>query len=206
MASTEGPATESFESLYRTQYPDMMRLGFLLTGSDEAAGDLIHAVFRRVSDRLPLVHPAADLRAAVVAAARSDRRRAVPPAPLVMPQELVEFRGLLLGLPPRPRAAVVLAFFCDLSDAEIAKLLSCRPGTVRDLIQRALADLRRHRSPTASGEAVSELLQRLAAHAHTEPFLAPEPLDQRRRRPTWRTGAAAALLVVALPGASLVLR
>ena len=188
-ASTEGPATESFESLYRTQYPAMMRLGFLLTGSDEAAGDLVHAVFRRVSARLPLESPGAHLRAALVTAFRSDRRREVPPAPLVMPQELVEFRGHVLRLPVQQRAAVVLAYFCDLGDFEIAALLSCRPATVPALVGRGLADLRRRgRGPE---EAVSDLLQRLAAHAHTEPFLPPEPLVQarRRRRPTWRIGA-----------------
>jgi DNA-directed RNA polymerase specialized sigma24 family protein len=179
-ASTERPASTAFESLYRTHYPALMRLGFLLTGSDEAAGDLVHAVFVRASGRLPLDDPAARLRAAVVTACRSRRRRAVPPAPLVMPNDLVEFRGLLLGLPRRARAAVVLAYFCDLSDAEIAALVGCRLGTARNLVQRGLADLRDHRSE----EAVSDLLQRLAGFAHTQTFVVPEPLllQTRRRR------------------------
>ena len=176
---TERPAN-AFESLYRTHYPALMRLGFLLTGSDEAAGDLVHAVFVRASARLPLDDPGARLRAAVVTACRSRRRRAVPPAPLVMPDDLVEFRGLLLGLPRRARAAVVLAYFCDLSDADIAALLSCRQAAVRALVERGLADLRGHRSQ----EAVSDVLQRLAGYAHTEPFVVPEPLvlETRRRR------------------------
>jgi RNA polymerase sigma factor (sigma-70 family) len=59
-----------------------------------------------------------------------------------MPRELVEFRDLLLGLPVRQRAAVVLRYFCDLGDADIAELLSCRPATVRSLVHRGLANLR----------------------------------------------------------------
>lgn len=59
-----------------------------------------------------------------------------------MPRQLVEFRDVLLQVPVRQRAAVVLRYFCDLGDAEIAELLSCRPATVRSLVQRGLANLR----------------------------------------------------------------
>jgi DNA-directed RNA polymerase specialized sigma24 family protein len=148
-ASTEGAASESFEDLYRVHYPAMMRLGYLLTGSNEAAEDLVHDVFLRAQAHMPLDHPASYLRAAVVNACRSSHRRALtarrhtpPPAPSVMPPQLVEFRDILLGLPLRQRAAVVLRYFCDVSDADIAELLSCRPATVRSLVQRGLANLR----------------------------------------------------------------
>jgi len=148
-ARTEGPAGETFEEIYRAHYPAMMRLGFLLTGSNEAAEDLVHDVFLRAGSHLPLDHPASYLRAAVVNACRSHHRRAVvarrhepPPAPLVMPRELVEFRDVLLGLPLRQRAALVLRYFCDLSDTDISELLACRPATVRSLVQRGLANLR----------------------------------------------------------------
>ena len=148
-AETEGPAGQSFEAIYRAHYPAMMRLGYLLTGSDEVTEDLVHDVFLRAASHLPLVHPAGYLRAAVVNACRSHHRRAAvarrhppAPAPLVMPRELVEFRDLLLGLPLRQRAAVVLRYFCDLSDPDIAEVLGCRPATVRGLVQRGLANLR----------------------------------------------------------------
>ena len=148
-ASTEDPARETFEALYRAHYPALMRLAFLLTGSNEAAEDLVHDVFLRARGRMPLEHPSSYLRAAVVNACRSHHRRldvarrhAPPPAPLVMPRELVEFRDVLLRLPVRQRSAVVLRYFCDLSDGEIAELLSCRPTTVRTLVHRGLAKLR----------------------------------------------------------------
>jgi RNA polymerase sigma-70 factor (sigma-E family) len=49
---------------------------------------------------------------------------------------------LLLTLPERQRAALVLRFYEDLSDAEIAGVLDCAVGTVRSQISRALASLR----------------------------------------------------------------
>jgi RNA polymerase sigma-70 factor (sigma-E family) len=45
-------------------------------------------------------------------------------------------------LSERQRAAIVLRFFHDLPDDEVAGVLDCRVGTVRSLISRALAALR----------------------------------------------------------------
>jgi RNA polymerase sigma factor (sigma-70 family) len=55
----------------------------------------------------------------------------------------VELRDVLLRLPHRQRAAVVLRYYCQLSDPDIAEILGCRPATVRSLTRRALANLRR---------------------------------------------------------------
>jgi RNA polymerase sigma factor (sigma-70 family) len=51
-------------------------------------------------------------------------------------------RAVVRGLPPKQRAAVVLRFYEDLPDAEIASLLGCSPATVRSQISRALAAIR----------------------------------------------------------------
>jgi RNA polymerase sigma factor (sigma-70 family) len=51
---------------------------------------------------------------------------------------------LLARLPARQRAALVLRYFADLPDQEIADMLDCRVGTVRSLISRGLATLREH--------------------------------------------------------------
>lgn len=145
----EGEVDGALEALYRAHYPALIRLGFLLTGSNEAAEDVVHDVFLRVGSRLPVDHPASYLRSAVVNACRSQHRRAVvarrhapPPAPLVMPRELVDFRDVLLGLTLRQRTAIVLRYFCEMDDAAIAEVLDCRPATVRTLVHRGLASLR----------------------------------------------------------------
>ena len=49
---------------------------------------------------------------------------------------------LLQGLGPRQRAVVVLRFWSDLPEAEIATTLSCLIGTVKSQLHRALAHLR----------------------------------------------------------------
>lgn len=48
----------------------------------------------------------------------------------------------LATLPPKQRAALVLRYYEDRTDAEIAEVLDCRVGTVRSQISRALATLR----------------------------------------------------------------
>jgi RNA polymerase sigma factor (sigma-70 family) len=45
-------------------------------------------------------------------------------------------------LPRRQRAVLVLRYYEDRSDAQIAELLGCRPATVRAYASRALAALR----------------------------------------------------------------
>ncbi len=48
----------------------------------------------------------------------------------------------LATLPYRQRAALVLRYYSDLPDAEIAVALGCRPGTVGSLVHRGLERLR----------------------------------------------------------------
>src|SRR5262245_11492284 len=55
---------------------------------------------------------------------------------------------LLAGLPRQQRAALVLRYYEGLTDGEIAELLSCKVGTVRSWISRALASLRANVTPT----------------------------------------------------------
>jgi RNA polymerase sigma factor (sigma-70 family) len=50
--------------------------------------------------------------------------------------------GALAGLGARQRAVVVLRYYCDLSDEQIADTLGCSAATVRSQASRALARLR----------------------------------------------------------------
>ncbi len=49
---------------------------------------------------------------------------------------------MLARLPKRMRAVVVLRYYDDLPDQEIAAILGCSTGTVRSQASRALAKLR----------------------------------------------------------------
>jgi len=48
----------------------------------------------------------------------------------------------MVGLTDRQRTALVLRFFHDIADDEVAEMLDCQAGTVRSLISRGLAVLR----------------------------------------------------------------
>ncbi|MGH9165630.1 MAG: sigma-70 family RNA polymerase sigma factor, partial [Acidimicrobiales bacterium] len=61
-----------------------------------------------------------------------------PPATLVA-EELWDALG---HLTERQRAAIVLRFYEDMPDADIARALGCRPATVRTAVHRGLAALR----------------------------------------------------------------
>ena len=51
--------------------------------------------------------------------------------------------GVLRELPTRQRAALVLRYFDDLSEAEVADVMGCSVGTVKSTTSRALGRLRR---------------------------------------------------------------
>jgi RNA polymerase sigma factor (sigma-70 family) len=53
-----------------------------------------------------------------------------------------ELWRLVAGLPRQQRAVIVLRYYEDLSDQEIADVLGCRQSTVRSYATRALAALR----------------------------------------------------------------
>lgn len=65
---------------------------------------------------------------------------AQPPPPTLVADELWDVLGTL---PPRQRAAIVLRFYEDLPDSEIAALLGCRVATVRTAVFRGLEKLRK---------------------------------------------------------------
>jgi RNA polymerase sigma-70 factor (sigma-E family) len=154
-AVTEGtPATAptSFAECYAELRPEMIRLAAAITGSPETAQDLVQDAFVRLHGAWARVHePRAYLRRAVVNACHSHhRRRRIERRHESMagPESVDSLHAHELGdaldaLPYRQRAALVLRFYLDLSDVDIASALRCRPGTVASLIHRGLEQLRR---------------------------------------------------------------
>jgi RNA polymerase sigma factor (sigma-70 family) len=127
----------------------MVRLAFLLTGGDPAAEELVHDAFLAVHRRWDSIDtPGGYLRTVVVNACRSHQRRQamrqrtplrVVTAATDAPDELTD---ALRRLPQRQRAAVVLRYYADLPEVEIAALLGCRVPAVKSLLHRALGSLR----------------------------------------------------------------
>lgn len=141
-----------FDQLYREQYGALVRLAALLTGSAAVAEEVVQDAFVRSRGALDVAdRPAAYLRVAVVNGCRTfHRRRALAlgrrPRAGVLAEaaepELHELADVLAVLPARQRSVLVLRYYADLSEAEIAEVLGCRPGTVKSLAHRGLARLR----------------------------------------------------------------
>jgi RNA polymerase sigma factor (sigma-70 family) len=142
---------EQVADLYQARYAAMVRLAYLLTGSQATAEDLVQDSFVQLQRHWTDVRePAAYLRTSVVNACRTHHRRAgrarehfaelatdcvLPETPILI--------DALAKLPYRQRAALVLKFYEDRTESEIAASLRCRPATVRSLVHRGLAALRK---------------------------------------------------------------
>ncbi len=75
----------------------------------------------------------------------------------------VDLSKALGELAPRQRAALVLRYFDDLSEAQVADVMGCSVGTVKSTISRALQRLRASADPSAV-----PVTTPLIAETHTE--------------------------------------
>jgi RNA polymerase sigma factor (sigma-70 family) len=141
----------SFEQVFAAESAAMLRLAVGLVDMPERAEEIVQDAFEKTLLAWHRVRdPAAFLRTAVVNGCRSElRRRRVMrrhPLPSAGTTELDESDGALLAaiarLTPKRRIAITLRYYADLPEAEIAAAMGVRPGTVKSLISRALADLR----------------------------------------------------------------
>lgn len=147
----EDPSGDPLAQLFRERFAPMVRLAYLLTGSQAVAEDLVQDCFLRMSERDgDTDQPVAYLRTSVVNAAkmhhrRNSRERARFPELVVadVSPDTPHLIDALADLPYRSRAAIVLRFYEDWPDSEIAAALGCRRATVRSLIHRGLRRLRK---------------------------------------------------------------
>jgi RNA polymerase sigma factor (sigma-70 family) len=146
-------ADGSVEALFRSSYVAMVRLATFLVGRTDVAEELVQDAFVRVAPKLGAIDaPRAYLRVAVVNACRSWQRKqgrersaisvlAGDREPVVS-ERPCELTDALARLRERQRAAIVLRYWDDLPEGQIAELLGCRPGTVKSLLSRGLDALR----------------------------------------------------------------
>jgi RNA polymerase sigma-70 factor (sigma-E family) len=154
----EIPVVTDLESVYREHYRSLVRLASLLIDDVETCEELVQDAFVAVWRRPGAVDDPAKLpaylRSAVLNGARSVLRRRrvarrhLTAVPLSAPGADVTAlaRGAdpsvllaLRSLPDRQREVLVLRYYLDLSEAEIAETLGLSPGSVKTHAHRGLA-------------------------------------------------------------------
>jgi RNA polymerase sigma-70 factor (sigma-E family) len=160
-----------FQEFVEVRYTDLLRTAYLLTGSRDAAEDLVQAAlvttmrhWRAVAD------PMAYVRRAMVNHRTSLWRRigsrelltdAPPdrttPDGTSVRAERDELLTALGQLPARMRAVLVLRYWEDMSEEETAQVLGCSVGTVKSQASRGLGRLRDvlHPGPAERAPAVA---------------------------------------------------
>ena len=146
-----GPLPRSdLTALYQRHREPMIRLARLLTGSTTVAEEVVQEAFLKMHQRdLHPENPVGYLRATVANLARNRvrrlrlERRLPPPDPIIVHDpEIDETWATVCRLPFRQRSVLALRFYGDLPEADIARVLGCRVGTVKSSLHRGLAKLR----------------------------------------------------------------
>ena len=149
--------------LYLRHADAAVRLAYLLTRDHALAEDLAQEAFVRLAGRLVHLRDPdafeAYLRRTIVNLSNSHfRRTKVERAYLArargealartVPRDDPSFEEgealwrALGTLSAKQRAAIVLRYYEDLSERQVAEILNCRPGTVKSLVSRGLETLR----------------------------------------------------------------
>ena len=149
-----------FSDFMHGRWAQLVRLGYGLTGDLHVAEDLAQTAFARAYASWPRVRRAADpdayIRKIVVNANlnRFRKRRVIEDLTAAVPEvahagdpvgrrdDRAALMAALLQLPYGQRAVVVLRYWLDMTEAEVAGVMGCSVGNVKSQSSRALAKLR----------------------------------------------------------------
>jgi RNA polymerase sigma-70 factor (sigma-E family) len=165
-------ARDEFERFVADSTDDLLRTGFLVVWDLPTAEDLVQECLFQTAKRWHRVrameHPTAYARQILVNLALDDakrhhRRRSeldlrnrqamedrddrAAASALGMVEVTSELSNALSALAPRQRAVLVLRYFDDLSETQVAEILGCSVGTVKSTTSRALERLREALAP-----------------------------------------------------------
>jgi RNA polymerase sigma-70 factor (sigma-E family) len=154
---------DRFEAFVTDRLDRLLRYATALTCDPHLAQDVVQDVLLRVQDRWSRIEgmhaPEAYVRRMITNEYLSWRRRRAARTvasthstldalgtpvddPAGRYAERDAMRHRIARLPRKQRAAILLRYYEDCTDAEIAEVLGCTAGTVRSHISRALATLR----------------------------------------------------------------
>lgn len=149
--SDNGFVVAKFDDLYRTEYVPMVKLARGLVDSSERAEEIVQDAFAKVFERWNRLRaPGGYLRVSVINGARSELRKREVSRRLGLARRAEDDaaeRDYLIDaldqLPAKQKTVLVLRFYADMSEKEIADTLGIRPGTVKSTTSRGLARLRK---------------------------------------------------------------
>lgn len=162
---------EAFEALVETRSTSLLRTAYLLTGDWGTAEDLLQTALAKTWFHWSSIrdHQAAEAYVRTVMSRTSAtwwRRKwhgerpteALPEVlsdddPFLSADRREVLRQALASLPARQRVVLVLRFFEDLTEVQVAEALGCSVGTVKSTTSRALARLRSNGVLTPGEEA-----------------------------------------------------
>lgn len=144
----------AFDAFVRARLPELLRFGRALTGSDEAAADLVQDALERTllqwSRLESREQPAAYVRRVMINRnislwRRMRRERLTDEPPEHGSRDCYQDGDLwqaIRALPPRQRVVIALRYYEDLTEAEVAAVMGCSVGTVKSQAAKALRKLR----------------------------------------------------------------
>lgn len=149
IATVDVAVSEHIEVAYQRLYPRLVRLAFLLVDTVEHAEEAVQDAFAKAYPKWSRIeNPDAYMRMAVVNNCRrvQRRRRLVRRTPNPRVDDAVlgadHVGDVVRGLPVTLRQVVVLRYYLQLSDQEIADTLDMPVGTVKSTLHRARAQMR----------------------------------------------------------------
>jgi RNA polymerase sigma factor (sigma-70 family) len=144
--------THAFDTLYADLRSRMVRVAYLSVGSVAIAEEIVQEAFLRLHRHFDRVeNPGGFLRTTVVNLCITWRGRADMEAERLVglhdpgstgDVDVDEMWDVLARLRPERRVVLVLRYYEDLSDQDIARLIGCPVATVRSRVWRGLRDLR----------------------------------------------------------------
>lgn len=140
-------ADQEFDDVFNRERTPMVRLAFLMLGSEALAEEVVQDGFVSLLERWDSIsNPGAYLRRCVVngCIGQSRRARRWTPPPVDTHAELGTDHMLdaVRRLAPQRQAMVVLRFYADMTQDEIADTLQVPVGTVKSGLHRAMSELK----------------------------------------------------------------
>jgi RNA polymerase sigma-70 factor (sigma-E family) len=154
-------ADDDFRAFVAARSTSLLWFAHLLTGDRQLAEDVVQTALAKTALAWPRIrrkdHPESYVRRAIVNThLNAQRRRPWMERPHEVLPERIDHRRpeaefderdvmwqALAELAPKQRAVLVLRYYEDLSEADIAEVLGCSAGTVKSQAAKALINLRK---------------------------------------------------------------